>query len=117
MFHNILRLNVRASFTECPAIHITLLTCGGQVARDAGYEVVEERIPYTALWDADEAFTVGTAVVVITNLHYYYYYFCYFCYYCYYYYYYFSTIVARSNRVGRGRGLHRAHRCRGRVGT
>jgi len=35
-----------------------------QVARDAGYEVLEQRIPYEALWEADEAFTVGTAVVV-----------------------------------------------------
>ena len=33
------------------------------MARDAGYEVLEQRIPYEALWEADEAFTVGTAVV------------------------------------------------------
>ncbi|EKX44262.1 hypothetical protein GUITHDRAFT_159741 [Guillardia theta CCMP2712] len=35
-----------------------------QVAKDAGYEVVEDRVPFTLLKEADEAFTVGTAVVV-----------------------------------------------------
>jgi len=35
-----------------------------QVARDAGYEVIEDRVDRQLLWDADEAFTVGTAVVV-----------------------------------------------------
>jgi len=35
-----------------------------QVAKDAGYKVVEERIEFKRLWDAEEAFTVGTAVVI-----------------------------------------------------
>jgi len=35
-----------------------------QVAKDLGYEMKQERVPYEMLWEADEAFTVGTAVVV-----------------------------------------------------
>lgn len=35
-----------------------------QVAKDAGYKVVEGKVERTLLWEADEAFTVGTAVVV-----------------------------------------------------
>ena len=35
-----------------------------QVARDAGYKVVETRVERDMLFEADEAFTVGTAVVV-----------------------------------------------------
>uniref|UniRef100_A0A6U4HXF8 Branched-chain-amino-acid transaminase n=1 Tax=Hemiselmis andersenii TaxID=464988 RepID=A0A6U4HXF8_HEMAN len=35
-----------------------------QVCKDAGYEVIEDRVEREMLWNADEAFTVGTAVVV-----------------------------------------------------
>jgi branched-chain amino acid aminotransferase len=43
-----------------------------QVCRDKGYEVVEKRVTVDELLSCDEAFTVGTAVVVspIGEVHY-----------------------------------------------